>query len=99
MQELLQTERSTSLHTYRNLPAYLRNELSVNDTYRILTEKGRYLATLTYYEKCFVTADKIAGVIKRRLQKSDLYISKLLIKQVLDAEENYYQHVLQYYWD
>ncbi|UZR95898.1 hypothetical protein [Chondrinema litorale] len=99
MQEILQTERSTSLHTYRNLPAYLRRELSVNDIFRILAEKGRYLSTLTYYEKCFISVDKTAGVIKRRLQKSEVYLSKLLIKQVLEAEENYYQHLLQYYWD
>jgi hypothetical protein len=99
MENFIESGKGISLNTYRNLPAYLRKAVSLREIFSILNEKSRYMDTLTYSEKCFITADRIAGIAQRRLYKKDIYLSKVLIKQVLQAEEAYYQYLFRFYVD
>ncbi len=99
MESFIESGRGLSLNTYRNLPAYLRKAVTLREIFAILNEKGSYMDTLTYSEKCFITFERIAGVVQRRLYKKDFYLSKQLIKEVLQAEEAYYKYLFKFYAD
>ncbi len=99
MESFFETPKGISINTYRNLPAFLRKSISIKEIFGILSEKNRYMDSLTYSEKCLISQERIAGIVQRRLYKRDVYLDKLMIKQVLQAEEAYYQYLYITYAD
>lgn len=79
-----------AFYTFRQLSSPTKRYISVARVAWILRHKFDYLSGLTYKQKCTVSLTRIVEVVQRRLYKSGMYVSKALIRLILQAEEKCY---------
>ncbi|MGB0521604.1 MAG: hypothetical protein ACPGJS_01530 [Flammeovirgaceae bacterium] len=83
-------EADLAVNTFRNLSVPTRKHISVERISILLQHKYNYFSGLTYTQKCKVTTDRIVEVVQKRLQRAGIYLTKSLIRLVLQAEEQFY---------
>ena len=76
-----------AFYTFRQLSATTKRYISVERVAWVLRHKFDYLSGLTYKQKCTVSLTRIVEVVQRRLANSGMYVSKALIRLILQAEE------------
>lgn len=79
-----------AINTYRELTVPTRKHITVERIAALLQHKYNYFTGLTYKQKCKVTTDRIVEVVQKRLQRTGIYLTKSLIRLVLQAEEQFY---------
>ncbi len=86
---------TTSLYTYRNLPAWIRRKLTTKEVKRVLKVRDNYLSGLTYTQKVLMSDEQLALVVQKRLKKSRFSTSRQMLQRVFRAEAIYYRELAE----
>ena len=90
MNSIYSIQDDLAINTFRNLSEPTRKHISVERIAALLQHKYNYFSGLTYTQKFKVTTDRIVEVVQKRLQRTGIYLTKSLIRLVLQAEECFY---------
>ena len=96
-QSIFPDMQPVAIGAFRKLSNQTRKHITSERIAILLHHKNNYLTNLTYAQKCKVSDDRVIEVVQKRLQRNGIYLTKVIIKAVLQAEEKYY--VSQYATD